>query len=110
MQAGYDCSTVGSIERSYYSLFCELANSVPSEGSPSRQVLKSYRIVAFGGRLKAARLLCREACSVAEPATFYFEQKERVRKFEEATKGGIDRESGRFFADIIKHMMTSQSA
>jgi hypothetical protein len=56
------------------------------------------------------RVLCREACSVANPATFYLEQKERVRKFEEATTGGIDSESGRFFAHMIRHMMTSQSA
>jgi hypothetical protein len=51
------------------------------------------------------RVLCREACSVAKPAAFYLEQKERVGKFEEATRDGIDRESGRFLASVIRSMM-----
>jgi hypothetical protein len=53
------------------------------------------------------RVLCREACSVARPTAFYLEQKERVRKFEDATRDGIDRESGRILADIIRRLMTS---
>ncbi|MGA7792307.1 MAG: hypothetical protein WCA19_04660 [Candidatus Acidiferrales bacterium] len=52
------------------------------------------------------RVLCREACSVARPTAFYLEQKERVGKFEEATRDGIDRESGKFLANIIKSMMS----
>ena len=48
------------------------------------------------------RVFCREACSVARPTTFYLEQKERVRKFEEATRDGMDRESGRFLANTVK--------
>ncbi len=55
------------------------------------------------------RVLCREACSVARPTAFYLEQKERVRKFEEATRDGIDRESGKFLANIIKSMMSSDN-
>jgi hypothetical protein len=55
------------------------------------------------------RVLCREACSVARPTAFYLEQKERVRKFEEATRDGIDRESGQFLANIIKSMMNSST-
>lgn len=55
------------------------------------------------------RVLCREACSVARPTAFYLEQKERVGKFEEATRDGIDRESGKFLANIIKSMMSSDN-
>lgn len=47
-------------------------------------------------------VLCREACSVAQPTAFYLEQKERVHKFEEATRDGIDRESGKMLADILR--------
>lgn len=54
------------------------------------------------------RVLCREACSVAKPTAFYLEQKERVGKFEAATRNGIDGESGKFLATIIKSMMISE--
>jgi hypothetical protein len=47
-------------------------------------------------------VLCREACGVAKPAAFYLDQKDRVRKFEDATRDGIDRESGRILADILR--------
>lgn len=47
-------------------------------------------------------VLCGEASSVAKTAAFYFEQKERVRKFDEATRGGIDRESGKVLANILR--------
>jgi hypothetical protein len=53
------------------------------------------------------RVLCREAYSVLTPTGYYLEQKERVRKFEEATRDPIDRASGRMLADMIKHMMAS---
>jgi hypothetical protein len=52
------------------------------------------------------RVLCREACSVARPTAYYLEQKERVRKFEDATRGGIDRETGRTLAGIIRGIMS----
>jgi hypothetical protein len=84
-----------------------------SEGELKRVIdeirkLPSSNLDADG--LMHLRVLCREACSVAKPTAFYLEQKERVRKFEEATKGGIDRESGQFFADMIRHMRISPSA
>jgi hypothetical protein len=47
-------------------------------------------------------VLCREACSVAKPTAFYLEQKERLHKFEEATRDGIDRETGKMLADILR--------
>jgi hypothetical protein len=52
------------------------------------------------------RVLCREASSVARPTAFYLEQKERVAKFDAATRDGIDPESGKFLANIIKGMMS----
>jgi hypothetical protein len=55
-------------------------------------------------RLMHLRVLCREASSVAKPAAFYLEQKERVGKFEAATRKGIDPESAKFLATIVKNM------
>lgn len=50
------------------------------------------------------RVLCREACSLLNPTGYYLEQKERVGRFEEATRGPIDRDAGRVLADMIKNM------
>jgi hypothetical protein len=47
-------------------------------------------------------VLCREASAVAKTTAFYFEEKERIRKFEKATRGGIDRETGKVLANILK--------
>ncbi len=53
------------------------------------------------------RALCREAYSVVTPTGYYLEQKERIRKFEEATRDPIDRESGGILEDMIKRMLAS---
>jgi hypothetical protein len=50
-------------------------------------------------------VLCQEACSVLIPTGHYLEQKERVRRFEEATRGPIDREAGRVLAEILNDMI-----
>lgn len=47
-------------------------------------------------------VLCKEASSAAKPTAYYMEQKERVRKFEEATHGGINLDTGRILADILR--------
>jgi len=55
------------------------------------------------------RVLCREAASVAKPTAFYLEQKERVGKFEAATRDGINLESGKFLANIVKSMASQDN-
>jgi hypothetical protein len=55
------------------------------------------------------RVLCREASSVAKPTVFYLEQKERVGKFEAATRDGIDPESGKFLASLVNSMMSQDN-
>ncbi len=47
-------------------------------------------------------VLCKEASSAAKPTAFYLEQKERVRRFEEATRGGIDTASAKILAGILR--------
>jgi hypothetical protein len=74
------------------------------------------RIVGEIGKLQAGnldvdglmhlRVLCKEASSVALPTLHYLEQKERVRKFEEATKDGIDGEAGKALARIVRSILS----
>jgi|SRR5579862_275328 hypothetical protein len=49
-------------------------------------------------------VLCREANRALVPAGYYLEQKERLRKFEDAARGPIDPETGRVLADMIRHL------
>jgi hypothetical protein len=50
-------------------------------------------------------VLCREASSLVSPTQHYLESRERVRKFEEATKGAIDGDTARALAGIIEGML-----
>ena len=49
-------------------------------------------------------VLCREAEGLLAATAHYLEQKERVRRFEQATHDTIDREAGRVLADLIRSM------
>jgi hypothetical protein len=49
-------------------------------------------------------VLCREATTLLAATAHYLEQKERVRRFEQATLGPIDREAGRALVGIIESM------
>ncbi len=51
------------------------------------------------------QVLCREASSALAPTMHYLEQKERVQRFEEHTRGPLDRDAGRVLAGIIKQML-----
>jgi len=57
--------------------------------------------------LMRLRALCREAMRILPDMTYYFREKERIRKFEEMTKGAIDVETRRSLANLIKEMMES---
>jgi hypothetical protein len=50
------------------------------------------------------RVLCREAFSALAPTLHYLEQKERVRNFDEHTRGALDNDASRILAGIIKEM------
>ena len=49
-------------------------------------------------------VLCREASTLLAATEHYLEQKERVRRFEQATRGPIDREAGQTLARLIEGM------
>jgi len=53
------------------------------------------------------RALCREAMRILPDLAFYFGEKERARKFEEAIRGAIDRDTRRLLANLIKEMLAS---
>jgi hypothetical protein len=55
-------------------------------------------------KLMHVGVLCREAATLLAATEHYLEQKERVRRFEQATRGPIDREAGRALAGIIEGM------
>jgi hypothetical protein len=49
-------------------------------------------------------VLCQEASTLLAATEHYLEQKERVRRFEQATCGPLDREAGRALARLIEGM------
>jgi hypothetical protein len=49
-------------------------------------------------------VLCKEASSAAKPTAYYMEQKERVHRFEEATRGGLNVESAKILANILRRV------
>ena len=51
------------------------------------------------------RVLCQEASSALAPTVHCLEQKDRVRRFEEHTRGPLDKDAGRVLAGIVKDMM-----
>ena len=51
--------------------------------------------------------LCREASRFLPDVSFYLEQKERSQHFEDATRGPIDQQSGKFLADMVQEVMDS---
>jgi len=57
--------------------------------------------------LMRVRALCREAMRVLPDITYYFRERERVRKYEEVTRDAIDVETRRALANLIKDMMES---
>jgi hypothetical protein len=54
--------------------------------------------------LAQLRVLCQESYGLMATTVHYLEQKERIRHFEEATRGPIDREAGRLLANIIREV------
>jgi len=54
------------------------------------------------------RALCREAREVLADLVFYFDSKERSRKFQVATQGTIDPQGYRFLAEMVRQMLVSE--
>lgn len=54
------------------------------------------------------RALCREAREVLADLVFYYDSKERTRKFQAATQGPIDPQGYHFLAEIVRQMLVSE--
>lgn len=53
------------------------------------------------------RALCHEATRLVSDLVYYYQEKERARKFDEAVRGAIDRDTRRTLANMIKDMLAS---
>ena len=51
--------------------------------------------------------LCRDARGVLPEITFYYREKERIKRFETAASGPVDAESKKIMADVIRSMVSS---
>lgn len=96
-------------EARYYLKF---ENDVENWKNELKRLLEEIRKQQAAGldeidSLMRLRALCREAMRVAPDLAYYFREKERVRKFEEATQGAIDVETRRALANLIKEMIDS---
>ncbi len=80
--------------------------------SEARRLLEEIRRVQADGlegldNLIRLQALCREAMRVLPDLAFYYEERERARRFEEAMQDELDRETRRTLANLIKEMLTS---
>ncbi|GAB4416335.1 MAG: hypothetical protein Fur0044_11650 [Anaerolineae bacterium] len=57
--------------------------------------------------LTRLQALCREAMRILPDLAFFYEEKERARRFDEAMRGAIDRDTRRTLANLIKEMLAS---
>jgi hypothetical protein len=57
--------------------------------------------------LMRLQALCRETMRILPDLAFYYEEKERARRFDEAMRGAIDRDTRRTLANLIKEMLAS---
>jgi hypothetical protein len=55
------------------------------------------------------RALCAEARRVLPAVVYYLDQKERIGKFQEATRGSIDADGYRVLAEIVEQMLSSDT-
>ncbi len=81
------------------------------KGEVQRILLEMERLRVSGlndvESLMHLRALCHDAAQVIPDLAFYYRQQERVKRFEQATAGPIDREAGRLLADFIRKIMAS---
>jgi hypothetical protein len=59
--------------------------------------------------LMRLRVLSKEASSALAPTLHYLEQRDRVRRFEEHTRGPLSKDAGHILARIVKEMHADRS-
>lgn len=96
-------------EASYY---VKRENDLQAWQDELQRLLQEIRALQKSGlddidSLLRLRALCREAQRVLPDLLFYYQEKERVQRFEEATSQAIDTDSRRTLANLLKDMLTS---
>jgi hypothetical protein len=96
-------------EARYYLRYENDVNQWKSELKRLLEEIKKQQVAGLDeiDSLMRLRALCREAMRVLPDLAYYFRERERVRKFEDATSGAIDVETRRALANLIKEMMES---
>jgi hypothetical protein len=86
-----------------YLKYDEEFDRTKSELAKIMEKIGHFQSNALGAEaLMQLRVLCQEAASLLAPTTHYLEQKERISRFEEATKGPIDRDAAKALIGIIE--------
>jgi hypothetical protein len=85
---------------------------VESWKSEIERLAEEIRRLQAGGlgelsSLTQLQALCREAMRILPDLAFYYEEQERARRFDEAMRGAIDRDTRRTLANLIKEMLAS---
>jgi hypothetical protein len=92
--------------------YIKYENDVENWKTETKRLIEEMKRLQAGGltemdSLMYLQALCREAMRVLPDLAFYYREKERVRKFDEALQGAIDRDTRRFLANLIKEMLAS---
>ncbi len=92
--------------------YVKYENDVERWKEEIKRLVEALRRLQAGGldelnSLMHLQALCREAVRVLPALAFYYEEKERARRFEEAIRNAIDRDTRRMLANLIKEMLTS---
>lgn len=85
---------------------------VESWKSEIERLAEEIRRLQAGGlnelsSLTRLQALCREAMRILPDLAFFYEEKERAHRFDEAMRGAIDRDTRRTLANLIKEMLAS---
>ncbi len=96
-------------EAKYYLKYENDVEAWRSELKRLVEELKKQQVIGLDeiDSLLRLRAICREALRVLPDMAYYFQEIERVRQFEDATRGAIDVETRRALANLIKEMMNS---
>jgi hypothetical protein len=92
--------------------YVKYENDVENWKGEVKRLTEGWRRLQAGGldelnSLMHLQALCREAVRVLPDLAFYCGEKERARRFEEAMRNAIDRDTRRMLANLIKEMLTS---
>lgn len=95
--------------------YVKFENRVASWKGEIERLAEEIRRLQAGGlnelsSLTQLQALCREAMRILPDLAFYYEEQERARRFDQAMRGAIDRETRRTLANLIREMLTSDKA